>query len=39
MRGIQDTASSTVTTEFRGAFRSGEPKQRFHDYIRTETEM
>lgn len=39
MRGIQDTASSTITSEFRGAFRSGETQRRFLDYIRTETEM
>ncbi|MEX2585015.1 MAG: GTP cyclohydrolase I FolE [Balneolaceae bacterium] len=39
MRGIQDTASSTITSEYRGAFRSGEVQRRFLDYIRTETEM
>ena len=39
MRGIQDTASSTVTSEFRGAFKSGDTQRRFLDYIRTETEM
>jgi GTP cyclohydrolase IA len=39
MRGIQDSASSTITTEFRGAFKQSEMKQRFIDFIRTETEM
>ncbi len=39
MRGIQDSASSTITTEFRGAFKQNEIKQRFIDFIRTETEM
>jgi GTP cyclohydrolase IA len=39
MRGIQDTASSTITAEFRGAFKKSETKQRFIDFIKTETEM
>lgn len=39
MRGIQDTSSTTITTDFRGAFQEPENKQRFLDLIRTETEM
>lgn len=39
MRGIQDTTSTTITTDFRGAFREPENKQRFLDLIRTDTEM
>jgi len=38
-RGIQDRASSTVTTEYRGAFREKLTQQRFIDYINSEIEM
>jgi len=39
MRGIQDTASSTVTSEFRGKFQVNETQRKFIDYIKTRTEM
>lgn len=39
MRGIQDTASSTVTSEFRGKFKGNETQRKFIDYIKTKTEM
>jgi len=39
MRGIQDTASSTVTSEFRGKFQVNEIQRKFIDYIKTRTEM
>lgn len=38
-RGIQDRASSTVTTEYRGAFKEKLTQQRFIDYINSQTEM
>ncbi|MGF1669049.1 MAG: GTP cyclohydrolase I FolE [Balneolaceae bacterium] len=38
-RGIKDTASSTVTVEYRGAFKDKTVQQRFIDYIKTETEL
>ncbi|CAN5202495.1 GTP cyclohydrolase I FolE [soil metagenome] len=38
-RGIQDRASSTVTAEYRGAFKDENTQQRFIDYINSETEM
>lgn len=38
-RGIKDTASSTVTVDYRGAFRDKEVQQRFIDYIKNETEL
>lgn len=38
-RGIEDRESSTVTTEFRGAFKDERVQQRFIDYIRAETKM
>lgn len=38
-RGIEDRESSTVTTEFRGAFKDDRIQQRFIDYIRAETKM
>lgn len=38
-RGIQDRASSTVTTEYRGAFKEKDTQQRFIDYINADTEM
>jgi GTP cyclohydrolase IA len=39
MRGIQDTASSTITTEFRGAFKQKETQRKFIEFIKTENEM
>jgi len=38
-RGIQDRASSTVTTEYRGAFKEELTQQRFIDYIHSNTDM
>lgn len=38
-RGIKDRESSTVTSEFRGAFKNDKTQQRFIDYIRAETQM
>jgi len=38
-RGIQDRASSTVTSDYRGAFKDENTQQRFIDYIKSETEM
>ena len=38
-RGIMDHDSSTVTAEYRGAFRKEETQQRFIDYIRMETPL
>lgn len=38
-RGIQDRESSTVTTEYRGAFKKKIVQQRFIDYISAKTEM
>lgn len=38
-RGIQDRESSTVTTEYRGAFKEEKTQQRFIDYINSKTEM
>lgn len=35
-RGIKDDSSSTVTAEYRGAFKEAEHQQRFIDYIKTE---
>lgn len=39
MRGIQDRESSTVTTDYRGAFKKKKTQQRFIDYISAQTEM
>ncbi len=39
MRGIRDIESSTITSEFRGAFQDPDVQQKFIDYIRTETVM
>ena len=39
MRGIQDTASSTVTSEYRGKFKQTHTQDKFIDYIKTKTEM
>lgn len=38
-RGIQDRQSSTVTTEYSGAFRKKKEQQRFIDYILANTDM
>lgn len=38
MRGIKDHASSTITSEFRGAFKEKEMQQKFIDFIRIPTE-
>lgn len=38
-RGIEDRESSTVTTEYRGAFKDVQIQQRFIDYIKEETKM
>lgn len=38
-RGIKDQSSSTITTEFRGAFREKEMQQKFIDLIKTNTEL
>ncbi|MEO1021780.1 MAG: GTP cyclohydrolase I FolE [Bacteroidota bacterium] len=38
-RGIKDMSSSTITSEFRGAFREKKTQQKFIDFIRTETEL
>lgn len=38
-RGIKDRESTTVTTEYRGAFKNGHTQQRFIDYIQAKTEM
>lgn len=38
-RGIQDRESSTVTAEYRGAFKEEKTQQRFIDYINAKTEM
>jgi GTP cyclohydrolase I len=35
-RGIKDDSSSTVTADYRGAFKEPENQQRFIDYIKTE---
>lgn len=38
-RGIQDRESSTITTEYRGAFRKEKTQQRFIDYINSKIEL
>ena len=38
MRGIKDHTSSTITSEFRGAFKEKEVQQKFIDFIRIPTE-
>lgn len=38
-RGIKDQTSSTITSEFRGAFKEKETQQKFIDFIRTETQL
>ncbi len=39
MRGIRDVSSSTVTSEFRGAFKEQATQQKFIDFIRTDTDL
>lgn len=39
MRGIQDITSSTITSEFRGAFKEEATQQKFIDYIKSNTEL
>lgn len=38
-RGIRDVSSSTITTEFRGAFKDEATQRKFIDFIKTETEL
>lgn len=38
-RGIQDKESTTVTTEYRGVFKTDRTQQRFIDYIHSETSV
>jgi GTP cyclohydrolase I len=38
-RGISDVASSTVTSEFGGLFKTEEKKREFLDYIKLDTEF
>jgi len=38
-RGIRDIDSSTVTSEFGGAFKNPEIRREFLDYIKLETEF
>ncbi len=38
-RGIRDVSSSTVTSEFRGAFKDHATQQKFIDFIRTDTDL
>lgn len=38
-RGIKDITSSTITTDFRGAFKEEATQRKFIDFIRTETEL
>ena len=39
MRGIKDHTSSTVTSEFRGAFKEKETQRKFIEFIKTNTEI
>lgn len=39
MRGIQDITSTTITSEFRGAFKKEAVQQKFINYIKTNTEI
>ncbi len=39
MRGIRDIDSSTITSEFRGAFKNKEIQQKFIDFIKTKTDL
>jgi len=38
-RGIKDTNSSTITSEFRGAFKKKKTQQKFIDFIKTDTQF
>ena len=38
MRGIKDHTSSTITSEFRGAFKKKDTQLKFIDFIRTPSE-
>jgi len=38
-RGIKDTASSTVTVDYRGVFKDKLTQQRFIDYIKNDSEL
>lgn len=38
-RGIRDVSSSTITTEFRGAFKELATQQKFIDFIKTDTKF
>ena len=38
-RGIRDVSSSTITTEFRGAFKDEATQRKFIDFIKTDTEL
>ncbi|MEX0719211.1 MAG: GTP cyclohydrolase I FolE [Balneolaceae bacterium] len=39
MRGIEDISSTTITSEFRGAFKEEATQRKFIDYIKTNTEF
>ncbi len=39
MRGIRDITSTTITSDFRGAFKKQEVQQKFIDYIKSNTEF
>lgn len=38
-RGIRDISSSTITSEFRGAFKDKTTQQKFIDFIKTDTDL
>jgi GTP cyclohydrolase I len=38
-RGIKDQSSSTITSEFRGAFKEKDVQQKFIDFIKTDTQL
>ena len=38
-RGIRDISSSTITSEFRGAFKNKDIQQKFIDFIKTDTDL
>lgn len=38
-RGIKDTTSSTITSEFRGDFKNKDTQQKFIDFIKTNTDF
>lgn len=39
MRGIEDISSTTITSEFRGAFKEEATQRKFIDFIKTHTEI